>query len=92
MRLSSFALVVAFAACSYAAPHPASHVVHEKRHFTPSQWTKRDRIPSEAILPMRIGLTQNNLENGHDFLMDVYVLEMLAIMTICDMTNDYSKL
>lgn len=57
---------------SIAVPNPGSNlIVHEKRHVPPTRWVKRDRIPKNAILPVRIGLTQNNLEKGHDFLMDV---------------------
>lgn len=55
---------------SVAVPNPGL-VVHEKRHAPPTRWVKRDRIPRNAVLPIRIGLTQNNLEKGHDFLMDV---------------------
>ena len=55
-----------------AVPNPASNLlVHEKRHVPPTRWIKRDRTPPNAILPVRIGLTQNNLEKGHDFLMNV---------------------
>jgi len=32
---------------------------------------RRDRIPSNAILPMRVGLKQNNLDKGYELLMDV---------------------
>ena len=56
---------------SIAVPSSSNLIVHEKRHAPPTRWNKRDRIPSSAILPVRIGLTQNNLEKGHDFLMDV---------------------
>jgi tripeptidyl-peptidase-1 len=57
---------------SAALPSVASNlVVHEKRHAPPTRWLKRDRIPRNSILPVRIGLTQSNLEKGHDFLMDV---------------------
>ena len=54
-----------------ALPAPASHVVHEERTDTASRWIKRDRVPSYARLPVRIGLAQNNLDNAHDYLMDV---------------------
>jgi len=32
---------------------------------------KRSKLPNGHILPMRIGLTQSGLEEGHDWLMDV---------------------
>ncbi|KAF7959745.1 hypothetical protein EAE96_001354 [Botrytis aclada] len=49
----------------------SSFVSHEKRNTPHTQWMKRDRIASTTLLPVRIGLTQGNLEKGHDFLMDV---------------------
>lgn len=52
----------------------SSLVSHEKRHVSHTQWMKRNRIASTALLPVRIGLAQSNLEKGHDFLMDVYVV------------------
>ena len=70
MRLSAI-VAVAFAACSYAAPYVPAHAIHEKRDYTPSDWVKRSRVPATATIPVRIGLTQSNLEKGYDFLMDV---------------------
>jgi tripeptidyl-peptidase-1 len=49
---------------------PKTHSLHE-RH-TPhmeKHWNKRSRLPTKTMLPMRIGLKQNNLEAGHDRLM-----------------------
>jgi tripeptidyl-peptidase-1 len=37
----------------------------------PRLWSRSNRVDSEAILPIRIGLTQNNLENAEMHLMDV---------------------
>jgi len=54
-----------------AAVVPVTHTVHEKRDVTPNRWIKRDRIHSHITLPVRIGLTQTNLERGYEFLMDV---------------------
>lgn len=67
---------VLLAATSYAAlvgctAIPASYAVHEKRQSPPRQWTKRGRVQADAVLPIRIGLTQTNLEKGHEFLMEV---------------------
>ena len=53
---------------------PPHHEVHEKRGALHPRWTKQDRVESYKLLPMRIGLTQTNLENGYEHLMDVYVL------------------
>ncbi len=51
---------------------PASHALHE-RHLPhrSRHWTKRDKVPNDAILPMRIGLKQSNLEEGHLMLLDM---------------------
>jgi tripeptidyl-peptidase I len=48
-----------------------SYVAHEKRHNDRPKWTKKDRIHKDFVLPVRIGLTQSNLEKGHSYLMDV---------------------
>ncbi|KKY28894.1 putative protease s8 tripeptidyl peptidase [Phaeomoniella chlamydospora] len=58
-------------AFSEALPKGNTHSLHEKRSHTPSKWQKRARVEREAILPVRIGLTQTNLEEGHEYLMDV---------------------
>ncbi|KAL1840747.1 hypothetical protein VTK73DRAFT_3682 [Phialemonium thermophilum] len=51
---------------------PRSHVLHERQmpHWSKT-WAKRDRLPSDFLLPMRIGLKQENLEEGHRLLMDI---------------------
>ncbi|KAI0442323.1 subtilisin-like protein [Xylaria telfairii] len=51
---------------------PSTHALHE-RHATHwgNKWTKRAKVPANAILPMRIGLKQSNLEAGHHKLMDL---------------------
>jgi tripeptidyl-peptidase-1 len=54
-----------------ASPLTQHHVVHEKRHSHPAGWTRRAELSNSAILPMRIALTQSNLEKGHQWLMDV---------------------
>jgi tripeptidyl-peptidase I len=55
-----------------AAPTSTSYEIHEKREFTNPVWIPRDiRLAKSAVIPISIGLRQQNLENGHDFLMDV---------------------
>jgi tripeptidyl-peptidase-1 len=39
----------------------------QTRHF----WTKRSRVAPRTILPVRIGLTQSNLQNADDYIMEV---------------------
>ena len=71
MLLSRVAVAVAFVASSIAAPAPSTHALHEKRDAPPADWVKTARIEGSAILPMRIGLTQTNLDKGYDYLMEV---------------------
>lgn len=45
------------------------HEVHERREG-PS-WVKIAEVKGDLMLPMRIGLTQNNLDRGEELLMEV---------------------
>jgi tripeptidyl-peptidase-1 len=66
------ALTTALAAAVSALPaHNAPHARHEKRGATPASWVKRSIVPDKALLPVRIGLSQSNLDRGHDMLMDI---------------------
>lgn len=69
--LLKLSIVLSIAALASAAPKPVSHVIHEKRNTPSKDWVKGARIEKDAIIPMRIGLTQTNLHNGYDLLMDV---------------------
>jgi len=66
-------LPTAFALAAYAAaaPAPQSHVLHEKRSSPGGDWVRGARVDRETFLPMRIGLTQANLEKGEDYLLQV---------------------
>lgn len=73
MHFSSLAAVAALVTATVAAPtNVQRHVLHEKREES-AQWVKRDRVHSDVKLPIRIGMTQTNLDKGHDLLMEVYV-------------------
>ncbi|KAI0876507.1 peptidase S8/S53 domain-containing protein [Hypoxylon argillaceum] len=51
---------------------PHTHVQHEKRTAVQGgAWSKVERAKREALLPMRIGLKQPNLVDGHNLLMDI---------------------
>lgn len=54
-----------------AAPFTQHHVVHERRNTYPAGWIRRGELDNRAILPMRIALSQSNLDKGHEWLMDV---------------------
>ena len=69
MFFESFILAF-LVATSLAAPFRTRSVLHEKRGSL-SKVKRGDRINSDAIVPVRIGLKQRNLENGYAHLMDV---------------------
>lgn len=50
---------------------PSSHVLHERQlsHWSRT-WEKKSKVKKSALLPMRIGLRQLNLQDGHDLLME----------------------
>ncbi|SMQ45934.1 unnamed protein product [Zymoseptoria tritici ST99CH_3D7] len=54
-----------------ASPLASPAVVHESRASLPNGWAKREALDRRAVLPMRIALTQSNLLNGEDWLMEV---------------------
>ena len=70
MLVRQVCVALAIAALSGAIPAPVKHVLHEKRskHV---DWVKGERIKRDSVLPVRIGLTQNNLEKGDEYLMTV---------------------
>ena len=63
-------LLLALASLAAAAPSAVRHVMHEKREES-SNWVKLDRVHEHEVLPVRIGLTQSNLDNIDDLLYDV---------------------
>ena len=73
MKLSILAIVEGFVAYAAAAPAPTTHVMHEKRETLSARWSRRSdiKLNRDAVIPMSFGLTQQNLENGYEFLMDV---------------------
>lgn len=50
---------------------PGSHVLHERQlpHWSRT-WEKKSKVKRSTVLPMRIGLRQVNLQEGHDLLME----------------------
>ncbi|KAF9893306.1 hypothetical protein FE257_011736 [Aspergillus nanangensis] len=54
-----------------AIPAPANYVLHERRDVLPAQWEDEKHLDGDTQLPMRIGLTQSNMDRGHDLLMEV---------------------
>ena len=66
----SFLATAALAVSVVASPF-STHVVHERRSHAPNGWTKRSQLHRNAILPMRIGLKQSNIDRGYEYLDDV---------------------
>jgi len=73
MFFSRLAVGATLVSQTLAIPVTVNHVVHERRDFAPKTWIKRDRLHADATLPVRIGMTQSNLDKGYDLLMEVYV-------------------
>ena len=71
MKFFSSLSILAFAWACCAASLPKLYRSHEKRTTADPFWYKGDRVDGDAILPLRIGLVQNNLENGYEHLMSV---------------------
>ena len=46
-------------------------VVHEERTREPVAWDKVARANKDVVLPLRIGLKQQNLENAEQYVYDV---------------------
>ena len=74
--LRSVFIIATFAYPVLCAILPNTHVLHEKRDHLASAWIKRDRVQRNAILPIRIGLSQSNLHKGDDLLMQVFVFSI----------------
>ena len=44
---------------------PADYGLHERQQgHQARQWARRNKLPARALLPMRIGLVQRNLDAG----------------------------
>ncbi|KAI4274946.1 MAG: hypothetical protein LQ337_003552 [Flavoplaca oasis] len=60
----------ALAATALALPS-INHVLHEKRDRLPPGWEYHEKLAPTKVLPMKIALTQSNLDKADEFLMDV---------------------
>tara|TARA_R110002060_G_scaffold27375_2_gene37219 strand:+ start:748 stop:966 length:219 start_codon:yes stop_codon:yes gene_type:complete len=71
LSIKLIALLAAIVGFSGAVPTPGTHSLHEKRNSLPRLWARGDRVDRNAILPVRIGLAQQNMDDSYDHLMDV---------------------
>jgi len=68
---ATFAII---SSCSgLSIPQDARYVLHEKReeHRAAFGLTKRSKIGSGTLLPVRIGLAQRDLHQAYDWVMDI---------------------
>jgi tripeptidyl-peptidase-1 len=75
MRFSSL-VVSALLAGVFAAPTTNSasdkrYVVHEKRDKLPLHWNRSAKLHPASTIPIRIALTQSNLDKAEEYLLDV---------------------
>ncbi|KAK8066843.1 hypothetical protein PG997_013590 [Apiospora hydei] len=71
MRFLLIETVFALAALTFASPasrRVTHQVTHEKRHQLPEGWAKREKVDGRAVLPLRIGLKQRNLDRADELL------------------------
>lgn len=88
--MKSSILLVGLAAVSSLAAPTQHYELHERRDFIPSTWMEGKKLDGKVSLPVRIGLTQSNLDYGHELLMDLYVAHpssMSAQLTHLDRTH-----
>ncbi|KAF8993522.1 subtilisin-like protein [Cyathus striatus] len=65
-------VIAAFAGLVLAAPSfRTTHVVHERRAFEPVDWVQTGRLDAGHVLPMRFGLSQQNIHRLEELLLEV---------------------
>ncbi|KAI0344783.1 subtilisin-like protein [Trametopsis cervina] len=69
MMLLTAALILLTATAPCLGSPPL--VRHESRRALPPNWERSHRAPADTILPLRIGLAQNNIDRIEELLMDV---------------------
>ena len=81
-------LLLAAAAAVMGLPAPHDYVVHERRDNIPGSWVQSKKLDGSTVLPVRIGLSQSNLDRGHDLLMEMYATVLRLFMTKLDTLTD----
>lgn len=72
MKLASVYLLGLVASVAAVPSARTRYVVHERRNTTArSNFSKRDAVPSDERIQVRVALKQRNLDKGMDYLMDV---------------------
>ena len=68
---ATLALVSSFAATAPSVTRRNNLVLHERRAQEPRDWVLTRRLEPSAVLPMRFGLAQSNLDKVEEMLMAV---------------------
>ena len=71
MHFSLLSLLVTAVDLGHCIVLPTTHVLHEVRNGNSQRWANIGRAPANSVLPMRIGLSQSNLDKAHEYLNDV---------------------
>lgn len=72
MLFASLPSILAIAGFAFAIPSPrANHILHEKRAAEPIDWINVGRLDPNHVLPMRFGLSQQNLHLIEDMLVSI---------------------
>ncbi|VDC01711.1 unnamed protein product [Peniophora sp. CBMAI 1063] len=71
--MRSFAGLLLLATSAFALSRRADHVLHERRAADPAAraWDRTRKLEADRVLPLRIGLKQQNTHLVEDMLMDV---------------------
>lgn len=71
--MQSFASLLLLVSSAFALTRRADHVLHERRAADPAvrAWDRTRKLEADRILPLRIGLKQQNMHLVEDMLMDV---------------------
>lgn len=60
------------------------YVLHESRAHTRASWKRGNPLDPNTIIPVRVGLTQSNLDIGHDMLMEVMSIASSEAVTVAE--------
>ena len=70
IAMETFLLFLGAAVSAIAVP-THNYELHERIQPMPTSWIQGKRLDSAISLPVRIGLTQSNLDLGHSLLMEM---------------------
>ncbi|KAH9953955.1 subtilisin-like protein [Russula dissimulans] len=71
MHLLFLQFFAVFSLVAAAPSRRSSYVVHERRAAEPVEWVKARRLEAHKVLPLRIGLAQQNMHQLEELLMSV---------------------